>query len=115
VVTLIATAMLARDNVWFTGFLALQLVCYTLAFGGWLMRRSEKMPRALQVPFYFTMVNCAAIVAMGRFVTGSRQVVWEKAESTRKSQAGAHAFAAQRLEPAAASAEPSVTPRAAEK
>jgi len=115
VVTLVATAMLARDNVWFTGFLALQLVCYTLAFGGWLMRRSEKMPRALQVPFYFTMVNCAAIVAMGRFVTGSRQVVWEKAESTRKSQAGAHAFAAQRLEPAAASAEPSVTPRAAEK
>jgi hypothetical protein len=73
VVTLIATAMLARDNGWFAGFLALQLVCYTLAFGGWLMRRSEKMPRALQVPFYFTMVNCAALVAMGRFVTGSRQ------------------------------------------
>jgi hypothetical protein len=114
VVTLVATAMLARDNVWFTGFLALQLVCYTLAFGGWLMRRNEKMPRALQVPFYFTMVNCAALVAMGRFVSGSRQVVWEKAESTRKSPS-AHAFPGQRLEPAAASAEASVTPRAAEK
>src|SRR5262249_5254618 len=56
VVTLVSSAVLARDNVWFSGFLALQLVCYTLAFSGWLMRRNEKMPRALQVPFYFTMV-----------------------------------------------------------
>ena len=114
VVTLIATAMLARDNPWFSAFLALQLACYTLAFGGWLMRRSEKMPRALQVPFYFAMVNGAALVAMGRYVAGSRQVVWEKAESTRKSPA-AHAFSSQRLEPVAAVAEVNVTPRAAEK
>jgi biofilm PGA synthesis N-glycosyltransferase PgaC len=115
VVTLVSTAVLARDSVWFAACLALQLACYALAFGGWLMRRSEKMPRALQVPFYFAMVNGAALVAMGRFVAGSRQVVWEKAESTRNSPAAAHAFPAQRLEPVGASAEASVTPRAAEK
>lgn len=114
VVTLISSAVLARDNATFAAFLAFQLVCYALAFGGWLMRRNEKMPRALQVPFYFAMVNGAALVAMGRFMAGSRQVVWEKAESTRKNTGGAHAFPAQRLEPAVAS-EVSVTPRAAEK
>ncbi len=114
VVTLVSSAVLARDNVWFAAFLALQLVCYALAFGGWLMRRNEKMPRILQVPFYFAMVNCAALVAMGRFVAGGRQVVWEKAESTRKTPA-AHAFPSQRLEPVAAVAEANVTPRAAEK
>lgn len=113
-VTLVSTVVLARDNVWFTAFLALQLVCYTLAFGGWLMRRNEKMPRIVQVPFYFAMVNAAALVAMGRFVAGSRQVVWEKAESTRKSPS-AHAFPSQRREPVPAVAEASVTPRAAEK
>jgi cellulose synthase/poly-beta-1,6-N-acetylglucosamine synthase-like glycosyltransferase len=116
VVTLVATAVLARGSAWFAGFLALQLVCYAAAFGGWLMRRNEKMPRALQVPFYFTMVNCAALVAMGRFVNGGRQVVWEKAESTRRNPAGAHGFPTQRLEPVVAgSAEATVTPRAAEK
>lgn len=115
VVTLISAAVLARNNAYFAGFLAFQLACYTAALGGWLMRRKEKMPRVLQVPFYFMMVNCAALVAMGRFVTGSRQVVWEKAESTRNSPAG-HAFSAQHLEPVGAgSGDSSVAPRAAEK
>jgi cellulose synthase/poly-beta-1,6-N-acetylglucosamine synthase-like glycosyltransferase len=113
-VTLMSTIALARDHMFFAVFLALQLVCYLAAFGGWLMRRRESMPRALQVPFYFTMVNCAALMAMGRFVTGGRQVVWEKAESTRLTPSG-QGFSTQRLEPVPAVAEANVTPRAAEK
>jgi hypothetical protein len=60
------------------------------------------------------MVNCAALMAMGRFVTGGRQVVWEKAESTRLTPSG-QGFSTQRLEPVPAVAEANVTPRAAEK
>ncbi|HKW14775.1 MAG TPA: glycosyltransferase family 2 protein [Candidatus Krumholzibacteria bacterium] len=84
VITLVSSAVLARDNVYFAAFLALQLLCYAAAFAGFMMRRSERMPGVLKVPFYFTMVNFAAMVAMGRFVIGGRQSMWEKAESTRK-------------------------------
>jgi cellulose synthase/poly-beta-1,6-N-acetylglucosamine synthase-like glycosyltransferase len=113
-VTLASSFVLARGNVYFAAFLVVQLLCYLSAFGGWLLRRRKKMPLALHVPFYFTMVNFAALVAMIRFVAGGRQVVWEKAESTRVSTPG-HGFPAQRLEPVAAAAEANVTPRAAEK
>jgi poly-beta-1,6-N-acetyl-D-glucosamine synthase len=114
-VTLVSTVMLSRDNVYFAAFLAVQVLCYLAAFGGWLSRGRKKMPRALHVPFYFTMVNWAALIAMSRFVTGARQVVWEKAESTRLNTAS-HPFPAQRLEPVAAAAgEANVTHRAAEK
>ena len=113
-VTLGSTAMLARTSVNFAVFLALQLACYLAAFAGWTQRRREHMPRALQVPFYFMMVNCAALVALGRFVTGGRQVVWEKAESTRQGTAG-HGFPGQGLGAVSVTAEPNVTPRALEK
>ncbi len=83
IVTLVASVMLAGRGWFFAGFLALQAVCYLAAFGGWLMRARERMPRALYVPFYFTMVNWAALVAMLRVLVGRRQVVWDKAESTR--------------------------------
>lgn len=114
VVTLASTIALARTHVFFAAFLALQLVCYLAAFGGWLMRRREAMPRALQVPFYFTMVNCAALMAMGRFITGGRQVVWEKAESTRMTPAG-HPFPGLRRDAVVAVADANVTPRVIEK
>jgi len=114
-VTLISTVVLAQHSTGFAVFLALQLACYAAALGGWLMRRRATMPRALQVPFYFTMVNCAALIAMGRFLTGGRQVVWEKAESTRLSAASAR-FPTQRLEPVTAAAgDANVASRAGEK
>jgi hypothetical protein len=52
---------------------------------------------------------------MFRFVIGGRQVVWEKAESTRVGTSS-HPFPSQRLEPVVAAAvDANVTPRAAEK
>lgn len=84
VVTLISSAMLARNNVYVAAFLAIQLLCYAAALGGWMMRRNKRMPVVLRVPFYFTMVNSAAMVAMVRYVMGGRLAMWEKAESTRK-------------------------------
>ncbi len=82
VALLASSAALARTSPWFAVFLALQLACYAAAFAGWLLRR-RAVPRVLYVPFYFTMVNAAALVALGRFVAGGRQATWEKAASTR--------------------------------
>lgn len=84
IVTFVANAMLVDRGWFFVGFLALQALCYVAAFGGWLMRARARMPRALYVPFYFTMVNLAALIAMTRVLIGGRQVVWDKAESTRE-------------------------------
>jgi len=114
-VTLISSAMLATTHVFYAAFLALQVTCYLAAYAGYLMRSRERMPRVLYVPFYFTMVNWAALIAMSRFVVGGRQVVWEKAESTRG--AVSHGgFAASSLEAvAAAVAEPGARQRVIEK
>ena len=81
-VLLASSAALAGTSPWFAAFLALQLACYAAAGAGWLLRR-RSVPRVLYVPFYFTMVNAAAMVALARFVAGGRQAMWEKAASTR--------------------------------
>jgi cellulose synthase/poly-beta-1,6-N-acetylglucosamine synthase-like glycosyltransferase len=81
-VLLASSAALAGTSPWFAAFLALQLACYAAACAGWLLRR-RSVPRVLYVPFYFTMVNAAAMVALARFVAGGRQAMWEKAASTR--------------------------------
>ncbi|HXV14514.1 MAG TPA: glycosyltransferase family 2 protein [Candidatus Krumholzibacteria bacterium] len=82
-VVLASSVALAGSSPWFAAFLGLQLVCYAAAVAAWLVRRRRDVPRVLYVPFYFTMVNAAALVALGRFVAGGRQATWEKAASTR--------------------------------
>ena len=116
VVTFVSNAMLAASGWFYAVFLVFQTACYLAAFGGWLMRRRQTVPRILYVPFYFTMVNFAALKAMTRFMLGGRQVVWEKAESTRGAPAPQPGFAPGRFEAVAAAAiEVTPTRRAVEK
>lgn len=82
-VLLASSFALAPHSPWFAGFLGLQIAAYVAALAGWRTRRRQNVPRVLYVPFYFTMVNGAAMVAMCRFVAGRRQATWEKAASTR--------------------------------
>ena len=86
-VVLASSVALAGRSPWYAGFLVLQLACYAAAAAGWFVRRRENVPRVLYVPFYFTMVNAAALVALCRFVAGRRQATWEKAASTRATPA----------------------------
>jgi cellulose synthase/poly-beta-1,6-N-acetylglucosamine synthase-like glycosyltransferase len=83
VILLATNAVLAGRAPFYAGFMLLQVLCYAAASIGWLMRGRSSVPKIFYVPFYFTMVNFAALVAMIQFATGRRQVVWEKAESTR--------------------------------
>jgi len=66
-----------------------QVLFYLAAVNGWRLKRTKKPRSIYYVPFYFTMVNFAAIVAIAKFSVGKRQAVWEKAESARFSPAPA--------------------------
>ena len=83
-VLLAASVALAGRSPGYAAFLALQIACYTAALAGWIARRHRRVPRVLYVPFYFAMVNWAALVALSRYVSGHRQSTWEKAASTRQ-------------------------------
>ncbi len=69
---------------WFYALVfALQGLFYIAAFNGWRLRKAKKPHRLYYIPFYFTMVNLAAMVGTIKFMLGARQTVWEKAESAR--------------------------------
>jgi hypothetical protein len=60
----------------------LQLGFYGLAFIGWRNEHSgEDCQRALfRIPLYLCISNLAAMVACIKYVTGSRQELWESSK-----------------------------------
>jgi cellulose synthase/poly-beta-1,6-N-acetylglucosamine synthase-like glycosyltransferase len=78
-----ANAVLAAQSSFYAGLFGLQLLFYGSAAVGSRFRHSERPRKIFYVPFYFTMVNAAALVGLVKFLVGKRQTVWEKAESTR--------------------------------
>jgi cellulose synthase/poly-beta-1,6-N-acetylglucosamine synthase-like glycosyltransferase len=62
----------------------LQLAFYALAFTGFLLRRRDGAPALVRIPFYFCLVNAAALKGLGDFLVGRDRSVWEKSESTRR-------------------------------
>jgi cellulose synthase/poly-beta-1,6-N-acetylglucosamine synthase-like glycosyltransferase len=60
-----------------------QVLFYLSALIGWGLRNVRKPWRLFNIPFYFTVVNCAAMTGIVKFIMGQRLTVWEKAESTR--------------------------------
>jgi cellulose synthase/poly-beta-1,6-N-acetylglucosamine synthase-like glycosyltransferase len=78
-----ANVVLAGGSFFFTITLAAQIVFYFAALNGWMAKGARRPRRAFYIPFYFTMVNASAAVAIIKFLVGQRQRVWDKAESTR--------------------------------
>ena len=74
---------LISDPVFFTIFL-LQNLFYIFAAVGALLRRGSVQSRIFLVPFYFTIVNMAALAAIVTYFFGRRVSSWEKAETTRQ-------------------------------
>jgi cellulose synthase/poly-beta-1,6-N-acetylglucosamine synthase-like glycosyltransferase len=91
IVTFLSNVPLMRASVFYTLTLCGQIALYLAASMGWRMRTTGKPHPVFYLPFYFTMVNLAALVAIVKFVSGERQRVWEKAESARVAPAGAPA------------------------
>jgi biofilm PGA synthesis N-glycosyltransferase PgaC len=83
-----SAVLAARGSAPYTWLLLAQAAFYAAALVGFLTRHTRHPRRVFYVPFYFTMVNAAALTALVRFLSGERLTVWEKAESTRLVPAG---------------------------
>lgn len=82
-IAVVANIMLARDSFMYAVPLAFQVVFLFAAWNGWLRKGDVRPNRFFYLPFYFTMVNAAAIIGLIKFLSGERRSVWEKAESAR--------------------------------
>lgn len=71
------------DNPWFLAFFVLQNIFYIFAAIGSFLRRGKVESRIFLVPFYFVLVNGAALAAIATYFCGRRLSSWEKAETTR--------------------------------
>jgi cellulose synthase/poly-beta-1,6-N-acetylglucosamine synthase-like glycosyltransferase len=76
-------SMFLLDEPFFAVFFVLQNIFYIFAAIGALLRRGRVRTRVFFVPFYFVMVNAAAMTAIFTYMTGGRLSSWEKAETTR--------------------------------
>jgi len=72
---------LASESSTFRLILYMQLAFYALAAATTL--QNGRAPRFLSVPFYFCLVNAAALVGLWDYLAGRRQAVWDPARSTR--------------------------------
>jgi cellulose synthase/poly-beta-1,6-N-acetylglucosamine synthase-like glycosyltransferase len=77
-----ASAMLLHEPL-FAAFFILQNIFYVFAVIGAFLRRGRVRSRVFFVPFYFVMVNAAALAAIFTYLAGGRLSSWEKAETTR--------------------------------
>lgn len=73
-------------NIFLSSFIyntifAIQCAFYLLSACGFLFRK--KMGRFFSVPFYFILVNLAAMSGVLRYFSGKRQSLWDVAETTR--------------------------------
>ncbi|MDD3643426.1 MAG: hypothetical protein PHQ19_08205, partial [Candidatus Krumholzibacteria bacterium] len=80
---LYAVNIMLLDGPFFRAFFVLQNVFYASAVAGAILRRGRVKSRVLLVPFYFVMVNGAALAAIATWLAGGRLSSWEKAETTR--------------------------------
>ena len=68
----------------FRAFFILQGAFYACAAIGAVLRRGRYKSRFLLMPFYFVMVNGAALAAIATYLSGRRLAAWDKAETTRQ-------------------------------
>ncbi|TAK35859.1 MAG: glycosyltransferase family 2 protein [Chloroflexota bacterium] len=63
----------------YQGLLALQLILVALAGAGWACGMlGMGSPRLTRVPFYFYMLNVAALVGFYRYISGRQKVTWTR-------------------------------------
>lgn len=84
---ILATTMMLSRHPFFALLVALQAVFYILAFGGWMLNlRDQQGGPLFTMPFYFMLVNLAAIIGVFQACTGRRFAVWEVAVLSRGRQ-----------------------------
>ncbi|QIA07561.1 glycosyltransferase family 2 protein [Draconibacterium halophilum] len=77
--------LVLNNDLWsvsnFYGFVFyLQVLCYLAAALGWYFENRKVRMKVLFVPYYFLMINYAAILGIVRYVKGQQSVNWEKSK-----------------------------------
>lgn len=81
----VSNALLLGNRLFYILFI-LQNLFYVFAIAGAILRRGKVKLRIFLIPFYFVMVNAAALAAIATYICGRRLAAWEKAETTRDVQ-----------------------------
>lgn len=61
----------------------IQVIFYLAAIVGYLLENAGKRTKIFYIPFYFCLINIAAVAGLFRVLTGPQKGTWEKAETTR--------------------------------
>ncbi|MFZ0389930.1 MAG: glycosyltransferase family 2 protein [Calditrichia bacterium] len=77
-VILLSNFLLLGSPLWNLFFL-LQIAFYLLVMLGWILAQ-RALPAFLKIPFYFFMVNYAALIGIFKGLFGMQKVTWAKAD-----------------------------------
>jgi len=55
----------------------LQIACYVLALAGWAIEKRGNAPRLFYLPYYFCLVNLAALFGICKLFSGSLSPTWQ--------------------------------------
>lgn len=69
----------APDN-FFTIFFYVQNFCYYVALAGWYFENRKIRNKLFFAPYYFVLINYAAILGIFRYFKGKQSVNWEKSK-----------------------------------
>ncbi len=69
----------APDN-FFSIFFYVQNFCYYVALAGWYFENRKVRNKLFFAPYYFVMINYAAILGIFRYFKGKQSVNWEKSK-----------------------------------
>jgi cellulose synthase/poly-beta-1,6-N-acetylglucosamine synthase-like glycosyltransferase len=72
----LCTLFLWNAGAFHRAALIAQTVCFVAAFVGYHAARRGVSSRFLAMPFYFALVNCAALHAVWKFLRGERPRIW---------------------------------------
>lgn len=76
IITFISNIFLIADSLYQITF-GLQILFYCLAILGDIQYKRSNTRGILSIPYYFVLVNYAAIVALFKFIRGETIVIWE--------------------------------------
>jgi cellulose synthase/poly-beta-1,6-N-acetylglucosamine synthase-like glycosyltransferase len=82
-------ALILLSNLWLVSdrfyalTLVLQVIFYTLALAGWSFATRRQLTSVATFPFFFVLVNIAALIGVVQGLSGKRFGVWESAANSR--------------------------------
>jgi cellulose synthase/poly-beta-1,6-N-acetylglucosamine synthase-like glycosyltransferase len=75
--TLVTSAFLAIDSVFFRALLGLEIAFYLMALGAWILESRNVRTGIFAALFYFVLANVSAALAFYKFLRGDRYASWE--------------------------------------